>query len=383
MQREGLDVETVQVSELGATELELWRGFRASNPLLASPYFDPRFIRIAGEIAPTARVAIIRQDGAVRGFLPFQQRGGLLQPLAAPLSDFHGLIAEPGLSLAALLSKLPGVSRARFGGLVGATGSDLDGLLPRHAMAADLSGGFDAYLAGRDARFLKDKRRRRRSLERDHGAVSFTFQRPTLAQVDHIVSRKRLQFARTQQYDVFACGWTAELLRRLAEVDEPDFGLRMAALKAGDVVVAAELGLTSGGRHHLWFPIYDPAYARYSPGGLMTLDTLEAVAKLGVTRVDFGVDADTYKHDFADPAETAFEGVIERRAWSLGRWARANGASRLARRFDRIVACEPSLAGQIQGGANFMASMARRHPRVGAGLGLSVGLGLSLALLAD
>ena len=383
LQTEGLKVETVEVSELGDAELALWRGFRAADPALASPYFDPRFVRIAGEAAPGARVAIIHERGAVRGFLPFQQRGGLVQPLAAPLSDFHGLVGEPGLSIASLLPRLPSVRRARFSGLVATDELDLPGLSPRRAMAADLSRGFEAYLSGRDARFLKDKRRRRRVLERDHGPVTFAFERPTRAQVEHVVQRKRAQIARTHQYDVFACGWTVDLLRRLAEHDAPDFGLRIATLKAGDALVAAELGLTSGPRHHLWFPIYDPAYAKVSPGALLTLDTLEAAVGQGITRIDFGVDADAYKHDFADPAEVVFEGVIERRVGSRGRAMRTIGTSRLARRFDRIVACEPSLVGQIRGGSSFLAAMARRHPRLGAGVGLGLGLGLGLALMVD
>lgn len=379
--REGVVVEAMEVSQLGAAELELWRAFRAADPALASPYFDPRFVQIAADIAPGARVAVVREGGAVRGFLPFQQRGGLLQPLAAPLSDFHGLVAEPGLNVAHLLPRLEGVHRARFTGLVRAGEADLSGLSPRRAMAADLSRGFEAYLAGRDARFLKDKRRRRRALERDHGPLSFSFERPTLEQVDYVVDHKRVQIIRTHQYDVFACGWTVELMRTLAQVDAPDFGLRLAVLRAGGKLVAAELGLTSGGRHHLWFPIYDPAYARYSPGGLMTLDTLEAVAARGIQRVDFGVDADAYKHDFADPAELVYEGLIERRMSSRGNRMRIVGASRLARRFDRIVACEPSLVGQLRGGASFMAAMNRRHPKLGAGVGLGLGLGLGLAAL--
>ena len=383
MQLEGVKIETMAVSELGEAELALWRGFRAADPALASPYFDPRFAQAAGETAPGARAAVIHERGVIRGFLPFQQRGGLAQPLAAPLSDFHGPIGEPGLSVASLLPHLPGVRRARFSGLVSAGELDLPGLSPRRAMAADLSGGFEAYLSGRDARFLKDKRRRRRALERDHGPVTFAFGCPTRAQVDHVVQRKRAQIARTHQYDVFACGWTVELLRRLAEHDAPDFGLRIATLKAGDALVAAELGLTSGPRHHLWFPVYDPAYAKASPGALMTLDTLEAAAGQGITRVDFGVDADAYKRDFADPAEVVFEGLVERRVGSRGRSMRAIGASRLARRFDRIVACEPGLVGQIRGGSGFMAAMARRHPRLGAGVGLGLGLGLGLALMID
>jgi hypothetical protein len=57
------------------------------------------------------------------------------------------------------------------------------------------------------------------------------------------------------------------------------------------------------------------------------------------------------------------------------------GLSRVARRFDRIVACEPGLSGQIRGGAGFMAGLARRHSRLGAGIGLGLGLGVGLAAL--
>ena len=381
MQRESVVVETIAVSDLGDAERELWRGFRAADPRLGSPYFDLRFVEAASAVTPGARLAVIREGGTIRGFLPFQQRGGLLQPLAAPLSDFHGVIGDPGVSVATLLPRLTGVRRARFSGLAGAGEADLQGLSPRRAMAADLAQGFDVYLAGRDARFLKDKRRRRRALERDHGPLAFSFARPTLAEVDYVLGRKRAQIARTHQYDVFACGWTTELVHALAQVEAADFGLRLATLRAGGDLVAAELGLTSGARHHLWFPIYEPAYARYSPGGLMTLDTLETLATRGITRVDFGVDADAYKHDFADPAEIVFEGLVERRLSSRGRRMRRIGASRLARRFDRIVACEPSLVGQLRGGASFMAAMTRRHPGLGAGVGLGLGLGLGLAAL--
>lgn len=373
------EVETVAASELGATERALWAAFRAADPSLASPYFDLRFVEAASEVAPGARVAIVHEGGAVRGFLPFQQRGGLLQPLAAPMNDFHGVIGPADLSVGPLLPRLDGVRRARVSGLV--NGRSTGGLGIRRSMAADLSRGFEAYLASRGSRFLKDKRRRRRALERDHGPVSFTFERASRKAIDFVVAQKRAQLARTHQYDIFACGWTIDLLRRLSEGGDPDFGLRVAALRIDGKVLAAELGLTSGARHHLWFPVYDVAFAKYSPGGLMTLDTLEAAAAQGVTRVDFGVDADAHKRDFADPAEVVHEGLIERRLSSRGRAMRDFGLSRVARRLDRIVACEPGLSGQIRGGAGFMAGLARRHPRLGAGIGLGLGLGVGLAAL--
>lgn len=388
-----IEIEAVKAAELGEAERELWRALRAAHPHLGSPYFDLRYVEAAERVSPEGGVGVIRRGGRTVGFFPFQRRGGALQPLGAPMSDFHGLIADPAedLDLGRVVQGLGG-RRLRVSGLIGATVQP--GLSARHAMIADLSAGFETYQAARASAFLKDKRRRMRALERDHGVVRFDFDRPSPALLERVISEKRAQIRRTHQHDIFACGWTARLLHDLDAVADADFGLRLAVLRAGDVVVAAELGLTSGDRHHLWFPIYDPDYARYSPGALMTLETLRVCAERGIVRVDFGPSEEAYKEDFADPAEPALEGLITPHApWVArvsdlpgGRRIAAAG-TRLSRRFDRIAACEPGLKGQIKGASSLVAGLTVRHRRltrtVGAGLGLGLSLGLGVALLAE
>jgi CelD/BcsL family acetyltransferase involved in cellulose biosynthesis len=126
----------------------------------------------------------------------------------------------------------------------------------------------------------------------------------------------------------------------------------------------------------------------------MTLETLRVCAERGIVRVDFGPSEEAYKEDFADPAEPALDGLIAPHAsWTArvadlpgGRRIAAAG-TRLGRRFDRIAACEPGLAGQIKGASSLVAGLTVRHRRltetVGAGLGIGLGLGLGLALLAE
>jgi CelD/BcsL family acetyltransferase involved in cellulose biosynthesis len=383
----GIQVETLRIAELGESERRLWSAFRAADPRLQSPYFDLRYIDVAGRTAPGGRMAVIHRRGAVVGFLPYQRRGATLQPLAAPMSDFHAVVAdrEAGIDLAEVVRGL-GADRVRFTGLLAERAAP--GARARHAMAADLSQGFAAYEAGRSAAFLKDKRRRMRALERDHGSVDFTLKHPTPELLDLVIARKREQIQRTHQHDIFACGWTASLLRELDAVSDPDFGLKLAVLRAGDTVIAAELGLTSGARHHLWFPIYDPAYAKYSPGALMTLETLKAATGQGITRVDFGPSEEAYKEDFADPMECVLEGAVHGRTSLVERLGvlapgagRLQAASaRLGRRLDRIAACEPHLAGQVLGTSSLVAGLAVRHPRLGAGIGAGLGAGLSIGL---
>lgn len=385
-----LQIEVLRPADLTSGHANLWASFRAARPELSSPYFDLRYTLAAGEVAPEARVAMIRKEGVVVGFLPFQRRGGLIQPLGAPLTDYHGLIAPTGagIDLAAVLRAI-GAGRFQFGGLAGFDGPLPPRALRRQAMVADLSQGYHAYVEARrkagQGGFLKDKRRRDGALRRDHD-VRFEFRRADPAGIEAVVAMKRRQLKASGQHDIFACGWTEDLLHRLAAEDAPDFGLRLAALYADDRMIAAELGLRSGQAYHLWFPVYDAQFARYSPGSLMTLATLEAVAEQGVVSVDFGPGGEAYKQAFADPGHEVVEGVLTAGApAALAETFNpaAAGGRRLSRRLDRIAACEPRLPGQLWATSKYLGVIARRRPGLTAGLGLGLGLGLALGLAAE
>lgn len=394
----GWSIETLRPGELDAELRALWISFRAADPALRSPYFDLRYALAADDAAPGAEVAVIRCSGAVEGFLPFQRRGALIQPLAAPLTDYHGVVAAPGaaIDLQSVVAAL-GARRFRFSGLVGGQ-MPRSHIAVRRAMLADVSRGFDAYAARRPADFLKDKRRRARRLAEDHGALDFTFgPDPDGEAMDFILRLKRGQMRRTYQHDIFASPWTQGFLRRLAQEDQPDFGLRFAALRAGGRLVAAELGLRSGSAYHLWFPVYDPEFARYSPGALMTLETLRAAADTGLSTVDFGPNGEAYKADFAEPGVQVFEGdvttggVVEtaRQAANLAfgrapsvRRSLSDIGQRLDRRWDRITACEPRLEGRVGAASLSLSRVPSLYPKTAMGLGAAVGLGV-LGLIAD
>lgn len=389
----GISVETRRASELDPQARALWAQFRSADPALASPYFDFRYILAAGETAPGAEVAIIRRSGAIVAFLPFQRRGGAIQPMGAPLTDYHGLVAQPGadIDLKAVLEHLR-ARRFRFGGLVGGQARAVNAAAPRPAMIADLTEGYEAYLAGRRAAgqggFLKDKRRRRRQLAEQVGPLSFSLSAdPDL--LETIITEKRAQWRRTGQHDIFSADWTQDLLRRLSCDPDADFGLRIAVLKAGDKIVAAEAGLLSGSVYHLWFPIYDPDFARYSPGALMTLETLRVLAEQGVAFADFGPGVEDYKRAFADEGGQVVEGDVTADPFIEGlrglvRQTVAGSPQlhdrlralyqRMDRRLDRIAACEPRLNGQISAAGRSLGHIGRRHRAVGAGLGLGLWL---------
>lgn len=379
-----LAVETLKPSELGEGARALWADFRAANPALRSPYFDFRYVLAAGDNVPGAEVAVIARQGQTLGFLPFQRRGSLIQPIAAPLTDYHGAIAAPGarIDLKAVVAAL-GARRFRFSALVDAAPAEAG----HEAMIADLSDGLEAYLERRPGGFLKDKRRRARRLTEDHGPLDFRLTDQDEGMLDYIVGLKRDQMRRTGQHDVFTSPWTMGFIRDLADRGSADFGLRFAVLRAGGRVVAAELGLRSGDAYHLWFPVYEPEFSRYSPGALMTLETIRAAAEQGIASVDFGPWGEAYKTDFAEPGiavaegETSVDGLSRsardaaHRALALTPALR-EASLRLGRRWDRIAACEPGLEGRLGAASQTLSDLARRRPKtsLGVSLGLSVGL---------
>lgn len=382
-----LRIEVLQPSELGPTERELWASFRAAQPHLASPYFDLRYALAAGEVCPDGHVAILHRGGRIDGFLPFQRRGKRIQPLGAPLTDYHGVIGRPGVEfdLADVVRQLGG-DRFRFSGLKAPVAPR--GAAAHRAMVADLTGGYDAYLANRrlagHADFLKDKRRRLKLITRDHAPITLSFGADEPGALGFVLKLKREQLARAGQHDIFDCGWTERLLRTLLEHEDADFGARIAVLRTGGAIAAAEIGLLSGKAYHLWFPVYDHAYHRYSPGQLMTLETLRCLADRGVTHVDFGPAGETYKRAFADPCETVYEGDVAVSPWR-GATAMAPPFQaerlRFGRRVDRIIACEPRFGGRARAASKYLGVIARRHKGVTAAAG-AAGLAVGISLLS-
>ena len=363
-----LQLEEIRPDALTVSDLARWRAFLAAAPDLRSPFFDPEFTRIAGQIAPNARVAVLHRRGEIEGFLPFQRRGATLQPLAAPLNDYQGVIAAPGHrpGLDVLLQRL-GASGAWVTGWIGPAGS-VTGLSPASAALADLSAGWDDYLAGQSLahpKFFRDKGRVRRR-------IGTTFQRYAVSDDDQgeacladLVGLKRRQLHRTGQHDIFRCGWTQDILAALLAQPRSGPHARIATLRLDDQVAGYELSLASGAMQHFWIPAYDPRFAAHSPGMLLSLDTLRARRAQGVTLFDLGSGPERYKAYFGNAARPVLTGFAYRSqvaASPLMAGDRVGG--KLRRRWAVIEACGDYASG-LSRGAEAMLRLSRARVRGG------------------
>lgn len=307
-------VDIIKPEDISPEDVALWQSFVALRDDLKGPYFDVRYAQAAGRVVPEARIARLKDnEGRVIGYLPYQIRGKTLQPLGAPMSDYHGLIApsDNEINYRKLL-KLLGATRLEYAGWVGklnGAGKTVELI----SQVADLSAGYEAYLARHSAesvKFYKNVARCQRNVEKDFGGFSFAFGTVTPEVLRWVTELKREQYIRSGMHDVFACGWTYELLMQLAEITDEDYGLRVGTLHNGDELVAAEICLLNGSVLHLWFPAYADTYQRYSPGILLSLRIMEYMAARGITQVDFGAGGEGYKHTMTSPGPVCLEGSV-------------------------------------------------------------------------
>ena len=348
-------IDTIKPDALTPEDVALWSRFLGQRPDLGGPYFDARYVQAVGVHVPHAGIARFWRDGHIAGYFPYQLRAGALQPLGAPLTDYHGIVGEPGLQpdFNGLL-KATGARRLEFQGWSGS-------LCPKAASTklqrriADLSEGFEAWYGRHEAlnhKFFKNIRRCERNVEKDFGGFAFTWERVTPEVLDWVLGIKRTQYKHCGLHDVFNCGWTLDLLRDLAAYDDDAYGLRAGVFRHEGRVVAAEIGLLGSGEVHLWFPAYDPAYYRYSIGILLVVQMMRHLAPNGIKRFDFGTGGEEYKDPLTVHADHVCEGVLTYRPQPLTRvLARVPNAKlnrallSLRRRLGVINATETTAAG--------------------------------------
>ena len=358
-----LKVEIVGIDTLGDAEWAEWRLMLAANPALASPYFRPEFARIAGRVSPGAAVAVFSRRGRTVGFFPHQRRGAAMQPLAAPMNDYHGIISlpwkTPDLEEAA---EVLGAARLNLTAWVGPTALGED----RRTVQVELGeGGYDGWYAerrGSHGKFFKDKERARRSMEAELGPLRVERDLRDPALLDWLIELKRDQYRRTGRHDIFACGWTADLLHALLREAGDGFGASMAGLWAGGRLTAVEYSLHAGDQYHFWFPGYEPSLARCSPGILLSMDTMRLASELGYRTFDFGFEGEHYKKYFCNGSRLVREALVLRPGLGAAVSQAAVGALNLAgggrgdrlrasvrRRWAAIEACETTAGARMRG----------------------------------
>lgn len=335
-----MNVRLARPHELSAEERDLWHQLQDSNPDLDSPFFCLEWIDAVAGVRPNLEVAVLEQSGEIVGFFPFQRGGGgeVGRPAPNRLSEFHGLIARPGLSFdAAAMLRQCRLLAWHFDHLIASQAP----FQPHHWSRAtspymDLSQGFEAYVAARresGSSLPTEVARKSRKLGREVGPLRFELHAREDDVFRALLDWKTEQHGRTRRLEVLQTPWLIQLLETLRRIDTPRFSGRLSALYAGDHLVAVHLGLASAKSLHVWFPAFSLEYARFSPGIILLMEMARVAAAGGVRRIDLGKGPERYKGEFMTGTTEIAEGSVDlrvahrtaRRAWhGTKRWILAS-----------------------------------------------------------
>jgi len=314
----GVTYRTIGVRDLDDNLVQAWRAVQARRSDLQSPYFCPEFTRSVGDVRDDVYVTIFEDGGRPIGFFPFQRAwAGRGRAVGGPMSDFHGVVAEPGSQwdLDALM-RAAGLDVWTFDHLVG-DDRGFDPHVRRRAGSPriDLAAGFEEYARRRreaGSEYIGKTEGLARKMGREIGPLTFTLHEAGEEPLQRMIGWKRDQYRQAGIQDVFGVEWTSGLLRRILEIQTPGFAGQCSVLRAGDRSVAVHVGMRSREVLHYWFPAYDPALGKYSTGIILLLRMAEALAGQGVRTIDLGKGDSQYKQRLMTGELALREGVFTR-----------------------------------------------------------------------
>ncbi|MFE4174727.1 GNAT family N-acetyltransferase [Streptomyces sp. NPDC056909] len=366
--RQRARIRVAEPGSLDETEIDAWRALRALSGAPASPFMEPEFTRAVGRVRPTARVAVVREHpdgdgaggvsgyggpraGAPVGFFPYETGPlGHGRAIGLGVSDVQGAVFRDGLRLSAPeLLKACSLSAWEFDNLE--AGQELFAPATAEEFESpviDVREGYEAYetaLRARSPKFLRTTSAKERRLGRQAGEVRFVFDERDPAALRRLMEWKSAQYRRTGRRDRFAKEWISALVRQLAETRAPGCSGVLSVLYVAHRPVAAHFGLRSRTVLACWFPAYDPAFAKYSPGLILHLRMAEAAAETGIQVLDLGRGAAEYKDALKTGGVRVYEGSVAR----PGARAALHWLSREpSRRAHSFVRSRPKLAGYAQ-----------------------------------
>lgn len=332
-----MQIHTKHPRELTDEERRAWCGLLARYHQFHSPFFHPDYACELGAVRDQMEVAVLLDSHSPVGFLPFERhRHRVGQPPGVKLCDFQGVVAAPETQWTAgeLLSGAD-LSVLHFDHLQnGQSPLAAFGLRSDLSPYLDLTEGYEAYLAERKragSGLISQTLRKRRKLERELGQVEFRWHEPEDEAWELLLQWKSAQRLRTQTFNILDLDWARQFLNRLRQRQTGSLQGALSTLRVDGKLLAVHFGIHTAQTLHYWFPSYDSAYSRYSPGLIILLELAQHCSQRQISRIDLGKGDDGYKYSFASGSDTVLTGAADLRpvrkavrtaAYGVRRWIR-------------------------------------------------------------
>lgn len=326
------------MDELTPGDLGAWAEIRSKRPEFKTPFFSAAFHQAVQRARGDVSVAVVRGETGPVAFLPFHRQGRIAYPSGRFFNDAQNLIAgqENEVSWHWLL-KSTGIKAYEFHALTGADTKPF----PVHTchdtiqtFSCNLGDDSTEYLRhlGKEHKTIGRQGQKSRKMEREVGPVSLEIDCRDIDVLRQTIRWKREQYNRTHILDLFTPPWTMRLMEELFDQNVPSSDLRgiLSVLRAGDEVVAAHYGMIENGLLHYWFPTYNPAFGKYSPGTALFCSILQSATASGIHCLDMGYGEQPYKLKQADATGIVISGCVSRsRLYRTWRCAEAHAVRSL------------------------------------------------------
>ncbi len=295
------EIDIVEFAQLKGDDRSRWQALRETQSEFRTPFFSFAFARAVQAARGDVVVAILKDQGNIVGYFPHHRVGSMAYPVGRRFNDAHGVITRPSTSLdwSKLLAamkvngfhfhSLVGCDRARMSNawLVGTVGS----------FCSNLGDDSRATLERieKEHRTIAKQRQKTRKLAREIGEVRLEVDCRDRQLLADAIERKREHYRRTNILDLFLAPWTRELISELSRNRRDEPRVMLSLLWAGDQVVASHIGFREGSLLHYWFPAYDVAYSRYSPGTALFTELVRVASDHGIATIDMGFGEQPYK----------------------------------------------------------------------------------------
>jgi CelD/BcsL family acetyltransferase involved in cellulose biosynthesis len=314
-----VEIDILRPQLMPAEMVAHWRALQTADLALDSPFLTPEWPqaveRAQQNVDRGVRVAVLYETGQARGYMAVRAGSQTAMAAGAPLCDYQGLIAEPGVVFdPRQMVQALGVGRFDFSHMLAqqapfapyARGSDVSWIV-------DMDGGYEAYAAARreaGVSALKDLDKKRRKAEREAGPVTFTAYSRSKTEFDQLFSWKRAQYKATGQTDVFGPAWPMALMRDLFTGRHADFGGVLFTLHMGEHLAAAHFHLRGVHTIHAWMIAHDCQFERYSPGMLLFQDILRWMDGTPYQRLDLGQGDYRFKRELSNVQQRLSHGFV-------------------------------------------------------------------------
>ena len=317
-------VELVRWHELDSSQRAILGNLRQSQIDFATPFFSLGFLDAVHQARGDVQVIVLRDECRLLGMLPVHILGKTAYPAGRFLNDAHNVVMAPDTQLNWVwMLKVLGVRSYDFHALAGQVSTHRSVQLQEtvQSFSADLSVGSDAFVQKMESEHVTFRRQgqKNRKMEREIGPLSLEIDCRDERLLELAITWKRQQYQRTNILDLFTPTWTRDLMRILHRQDTGGRGASLvdsatrgflSVLRAGDQVVAMHYGMIENGLLHYWFPTYDPAYSKYSPGTALFKEIASQAEFNGIHAIDMGYGEQPYKRKQTDTITTVRQGCV-------------------------------------------------------------------------